>query len=74
MESVIKQAEDARNKAVEVARHLYNEYLPMKADVDRTRRECLGLDILPDLQEEEGTQIPPGSEIHLTILFSCACK
>nr|CAG4636631.1 EOG090X0H8R [Eubosmina coregoni] len=60
MESVIKQAEDARNKAVEVARHLYNEYLPMKADVDRTRRECLGLDILPDFQEEEGTQIPPG--------------
>lgn len=60
MESVIKQAEDARNKAVEVARHLYNEYRPMKAEVDRTRRECLGLDTLPDLQEEDGSQIPPG--------------
>nr|CAG4642160.1 EOG090X0H8R [Eurycercus lamellatus] len=60
MESVIKQAEDARNKAVEVARHLYNEYRPMKAEVDRTRRECLGLDVLPDLQEEEGSHIPPG--------------
>jgi len=60
MESVIKQAEDARNKAVEVARHLYNEYRPMKAEVDRTRRECLGLDILPDLQEEEANHIPPG--------------
>nr|CAG4645225.1 EOG090X0H8R [Leptodora kindtii] len=60
MESVIKQAEDSRNKAIEVARHLYNEYRPMKADVDRTRRECLGLDILPDLEEEEGSHIPPG--------------
>nr|CAG4646680.1 EOG090X0H8R [Macrothrix elegans] len=60
METVIKQAEDARNKAVEVARHLYNEYRPMKAEVDRTRRECLGLDILPDLQEEEGVHIPQG--------------
>jgi len=60
MESVIKQAEDSRNKAVEVARHLYNEYRPMKAEVDRTRRECLGLDILPDLQEEEANHIPPG--------------
>nr|CAG4635162.1 EOG090X0H8R [Alona affinis] len=60
MESVIKQAEDARNKAVEVARHLYNEYRPMKAEVDRTRRECLGLEVLPDLQEEEGSHIPPG--------------
>ncbi len=60
MESVIKQAEDARNKAVEVARHLYNEYRPMKAEVDRTRRECLGLDTLPDLQEEDGNHIPPG--------------
>lgn len=60
MESVIKQAEDGRNKAVEVARHLYNEYRPMKAEVDRTRRECLGLDTLPDLQEEEANHIPPG--------------
>lgn len=60
MEAVIKQAEDARNKAVEVARHLYNEYRPLKAEVDRTRRECLGLESLPDFQEEEGTQIPPG--------------
>nr|CAG4647521.1 EOG090X0H8R [Megafenestra aurita] len=60
MESVIKQAEDARNKAVEVARHLFNEYRPMKAEVDRTRRECLGLDTLPDFQEEDGNQIPPG--------------
>nr|CAG4649803.1 EOG090X0H8R [Scapholeberis mucronata] len=60
METVIKQAEDARNKAVEVARHLYNEYRPMKAEVDRTRRECLGLDTLPDLQEDDGNQIPPG--------------
>nr|CAG4643597.1 EOG090X0H8R [Ilyocryptus agilis] len=60
MESVIKQAEDARNKAVEVARHLYNEYRSMKSDVDRTRRECLGLDVLPDFQEEEGNHIPPG--------------
>lgn len=60
MEQVIKQAEDARNKAIEVSHHLYNEFIPMKADVDRTRRECLGLDILPDLQEEEGNHIPPG--------------
>nr|CAG4638825.1 EOG090X0H8R [Cyclestheria hislopi] len=60
METVIKQAEEARNKAIEVARHLHNEYRPMKADVDRTRRECLGLDVLPDLLEEEGANIPPG--------------
>nr|CAG4648357.1 EOG090X0H8R [Moina brachiata] len=60
MEAVIKQAEDARSKAVEVARHLYNEYIPLKGEVDRTRRECLGLEGLPDFQEEEGNQIPPG--------------
>lgn len=67
MESVIKQAEDARNKAVEVARHLYNEYRPMKAEVDRTRRDCLGLEGLPDLQEEEGSHIPPGYDFKVNL-------
>lgn len=73
MEAVIKQAEDARNKAVEVARHLYNEYRPLKAEVDRTRRECLGLESLPDFQEEEGTQIPPGYDRVTSFIVVLLC-
>nr|CAG4641318.1 EOG090X0H8R [Eulimnadia texana] len=60
METVIKQAEDCRNKALEVARHLHNEYQPLKNEVDRLRRECLGLESLPNIGEEEGTHVLHG--------------
>nr|CAG4652287.1 EOG090X0H8R [Triops cancriformis] len=53
MENVIKQAEDSRNKALDVARHLYEEYKPLKSDVDQLRRERLGMERLPDVTEEE---------------------
>nr|CAG4644421.1 EOG090X0H8R [Lepidurus arcticus] len=57
MENVIKQAEDSRGKALDVARHLYEEYKPLKSDVDHMRRERLGLERLPDITEEENGHI-----------------
>ncbi|XP_076246552.1 zinc finger C4H2 domain-containing protein isoform X6 [Calliopsis andreniformis] len=45
MEAVIKQAEEARNKARETAKMIHNnDYQPLKHDVDRMRREFLGLE------------------------------
>ena len=52
MEATIKQAEEDRNHALEIAKKLYDEYLPMKNDVD-SLRSVIGLDKLPDLQDEE---------------------
>lgn len=59
MEGVIKNAEEGRLRSVNTAARLHEEYLPLKSEVDRLRRECLGLERLPDLHEEEGCNIPP---------------
>ncbi|XP_044738671.1 zinc finger C4H2 domain-containing protein isoform X2 [Chrysoperla carnea] len=59
MESVIKQSEECRSRALNSASRLHEEYVPLKAEVDRLRRECLGLARLPDLHEEEGSIIKP---------------
>ncbi|XP_060524320.1 zinc finger C4H2 domain-containing protein isoform X2 [Cylas formicarius] len=59
METVIKQAEESRSRSMNAALRLHEEYLPLKSEIDRLRRECLGLERLPDLHEEEGTVITP---------------
>ncbi|XP_059485686.1 zinc finger C4H2 domain-containing protein isoform X2 [Neocloeon triangulifer] len=51
MENVMKQAEEAHVKALETAKRLHDEYMPLKMEVDRMRHECLGLDRLPELHE-----------------------
>lgn len=57
METVIKQAEESRNRALDTAKRIHDDYRPLKHDIDRLRREYLGLDRLPDLHEEEGDLI-----------------
>ncbi|ESO85741.1 hypothetical protein LOTGIDRAFT_235711 [Lottia gigantea] len=52
MEATIKQAEEERNRALENAKKLYEEYKPLKDEVD-IMRSRIGLEKLPELQEEE---------------------
>lgn len=60
MESVIKQAEEARNRARETAKLIHNnDYQPLKHDVDRMRREFLGMERLPELYETDSDLISP---------------
>ncbi|CAB4065068.1 Zinc finger C4H2 domain-containing protein [Lepeophtheirus salmonis] len=49
METVMKQAEEARRGSQESARRIYEDYGPLKQDVDLMRTELLGLEKLPDL-------------------------
>lgn len=57
METVIKQAEENRNRSINIANRVHEEYLPLKNDIDHMRREYLGLNPLPELHEEEGSVI-----------------
>ena len=57
METTIKQAEEERNRCVESVKHLYEDYRPLKEEVDGLRAKN-GLDILPELQEEEDKLTP----------------
>ncbi|RZF40102.1 hypothetical protein LSTR_LSTR002505 [Laodelphax striatellus] len=59
MENVIKKAEEARTRALERARRVHDDYRPLKMDIDRLRRDYLGLDRLPELHEEERELITP---------------
>ncbi|KAK2584055.1 hypothetical protein KPH14_006504 [Odynerus spinipes] len=60
MESVIHQAEKARNRSRETAKLIHNSnYQPLKHDIDRMRREVLGLERLPELYETESDLISP---------------
>ncbi|GFG33737.1 hypothetical protein Cfor_05100 [Coptotermes formosanus] len=59
IENVIKQAEESRNRSLDTAKRIHEEYRPLKLDVDRMRREYLGLERLPELHEEEGDLITP---------------
>lgn len=59
MENVIKKAEEARGRAMERAKRVHEEYRPLKMDIDRLRRDYLGLDRMPELHEEEGDIIRP---------------
>lgn len=57
METVIKQAEENRNRSMNIANRVHEEYLPLKHEIDHMRREYLGLNPLPELHEEEGSAI-----------------
>lgn len=59
MEGVIKQSEESRARAMNAASRLHEEYVPLKGEIDRLRRECLGIERLPELHEEEGTIVTP---------------
>ncbi|KAL1509000.1 hypothetical protein ABEB36_003809 [Hypothenemus hampei] len=59
MEGVIKQAEESRQRAMNATLRLHEEYVPLKNEIDRLRRDNLGLERLPDLHEEEGSTITP---------------
>jgi len=53
METVIKQAEESKRNAMDSARRLFDDYRPLKHDVDLMRTELLGLDKLPELPNED---------------------
>ncbi|XP_050536335.1 zinc finger C4H2 domain-containing protein [Daktulosphaira vitifoliae] len=59
MEGVIKKAEESRNRSMERAKQVHDEYKPLKMDIDRMRRDLLGLERLPELHEEEGDLVRP---------------
>nr|XP_049703499.1 zinc finger C4H2 domain-containing protein isoform X2 [Helicoverpa armigera] len=59
METVIKQTEESMTRKLSNASRLHEDYRPLKAEVDLLRRQCLGLERLPDLHEEEGSPITP---------------
>jgi len=59
METVIKQAEENRQRSIQMAARFHEEYVPLKMDIDNMRREYLGLERLPELHEEEGSVITP---------------
>lgn len=59
MEGVIKQADESRQRAMNATLRLHEEYLPLKNEIDRLRRDNLGLERLPELHEEEGSTITP---------------
>jgi hypothetical protein len=59
METVIKQAEENRQRSIGMANRLHEEFTPLKGEIDTMRREYLGLERLPELHEEEGSIIAP---------------
>ncbi|KAG5675431.1 hypothetical protein PVAND_005336 [Polypedilum vanderplanki] len=59
METVIKQAEENRQRSIGMANRLHEEFAPLKTEIDTMRREYLGLERLPELHEEEGSIIAP---------------
>lgn len=59
MEGVIKHSEENRGRSLNTAARMHEEYLPLKTEIDRLRRDCLGLERLPELHEEEGSLVTP---------------
>ena len=57
METTIKQAEEERSRCLDSVKHLYEDYRPMKEEVDGLRGK-IGLDSLPNLQEDD-TKLTP---------------
>ncbi|CAL4144758.1 unnamed protein product [Meganyctiphanes norvegica] len=59
MESIIKSAEELRNKSLDHVRRLYDEYVPLKQEVGRMAVQQLGHDVnLPNLAPEDDP-VPP---------------
>ncbi|CAH1392260.1 unnamed protein product [Nezara viridula] len=59
MENVIKKAEESRTRSLDRAKKIHDEYRPLKDDIDRMRRDYLGLERLPELHEQEADLITP---------------
>lgn len=57
METTIKQAEEERSRSLESVKHLYEDYRPLKEEMDGLRAK-IGLDNLPELQEDEDKLTP----------------
>lgn len=57
METTIKQAEEDRNRALDNAKKMYEEFKPLKDDIDHMRN-MMGMDKLPNLNEEEEKLTP----------------
>ncbi|CAH2216083.1 jg14363, partial [Pararge aegeria aegeria] len=53
------QTEESMSRKLSAASRLHEDYRPLKSEVDLLRRQCLGLERLPDLHEEEGSPITP---------------
>ncbi len=53
METVMKQAEEAKRQSGDTARRVLEDYTPLKHDVDLMRVELLGLEKLPELPQED---------------------
>lgn len=53
METIIKQAEEAKRNSQDSARRLYEDFRPLKHDVDLMRTELLGLEKLPEIPSDE---------------------
>ena len=68
MENVIKKAEEARTRSLDRAKKIHEEYRPLKDDIDRMRRDYLGLERLPELHEQESDLITPESVCHNNFL------
>ncbi|XP_077977219.1 zinc finger C4H2 domain-containing protein-like [Glandiceps talaboti] len=57
METTIKQSETERNRSLDCARRLHDEFQPLKQHIDNMRAS-LGLEKLPELYEE-GVKLTP---------------
>ena len=52
METTIKQAEEDRNRALETAKRLYDEYRPLQEEVNYLRCS-IGLEKVQDISEDD---------------------
>lgn len=57
METTIKQAEEDRNRCLENAKKMYEEFKPLKDDIDHMR-SLMGMEKLPSLNEDEEKLTP----------------
>ena len=57
MESTIKQAEEGRNRGLDSAKELYEEYRPLKDELD-VLRDRIGLEPLNDILDEDSKLTP----------------
>ncbi len=53
LETVMKQADEARRQSRESARRLIEDYAPLKQNIDFMREELLGLEKLPELPADD---------------------
>lgn len=57
METTIKQAEEDRNRCLDNAKKMYEEFKPLKDDIDHMRN-LMGMEKLPSLNEDEEKLTP----------------